>query len=86
MGFDRKYIWLGLLALVFLIFPLVFTLPFPRHVLIMIFLYATLGLAWNMIGGYAVFFIVMVIYLASLVLRYRNMQRDLATLEELEQK
>jgi len=39
-----------------------------------------------MIGGYAVFFMVMVIYLASLVLRYRNMQRDLATLEELEQK
>jgi len=36
-----------------LIYPLIFTLPFPRHVMIMIFLYATLGLAWNMIGGYA---------------------------------
>jgi branched-chain amino acid transport system permease protein len=38
---------------IFLIYPLIFTLPFPRHVMIMIFLYATLGLAWNMIGGYA---------------------------------
>ena len=37
----------------FLIYPLIFTLPFPRHLMIMIFLYATLGLAWNMIGGYA---------------------------------
>ncbi len=53
MGSDKKYIWLGLLAVLFLAFPLVFTLPFPRHVVIMIFLYATLGLAWNMIGGYA---------------------------------
>jgi len=53
MGFNKKYIWLGLGAVIFLIYPLIFTLPFPRHVMIMIFLYATLGLAWNMIGGYA---------------------------------
>ncbi len=53
MGSNKKYIWLGLGALIFLIYPLIFTLPFPRHVMIMIFLYATLGLAWNMIGGYA---------------------------------
>jgi branched-chain amino acid transport system permease protein len=53
MGSNKKYIWLGLGALIFLAYPLVFTLPFPRHVMIMIFLYATLGLAWNMIGGYA---------------------------------
>jgi len=39
-----------------------------------------------MIGGYAVFFIVMIVYLFSLVLRYRNMQRDLATLEDLEKE
>ncbi len=39
-----------------------------------------------MIGGYAVFFTVMIIYLVRLVVRYRNMKRDLATLEELEQK
>ena len=53
MGSNKKYIGLGLGALIFLIYPLIFTLPFPRHVMIMIFLYATLGLAWNMIGGYA---------------------------------
>jgi branched-chain amino acid transport system permease protein len=53
MGSNKKYIWLGLGALICLIYPLIFTLPFPRHVMIMIFLYATLGLAWNMIGGYA---------------------------------
>ena len=47
--------WMGLiiLAILFLLFPAFFTLPFPRHLLIMIFLYATMGLAWNLIGGYA---------------------------------
>ncbi len=54
MGTEKhKYIWLGIGAVVFLLYPLVFTLPFPRHLMIMIFLYAILGLAWNMIGGYA---------------------------------
>ena len=54
MGTDKnRYIWLGIGAVIFLIYPLIFTLPFPRHLMIMIFLYATLGLAWNMLGGYA---------------------------------
>ncbi len=39
-----------------------------------------------MLLGYAVFFIVSAIYLVSLVIRNRNLQRDLETLEELEQK
>jgi len=39
-----------------------------------------------MIGGYAVFFIVSAIYLASLYLRNRSLQRDLETLEELDAK
>ena len=39
-----------------------------------------------MIGGYAVFFIVSAIYLLSLYLRNRNLQRDLETLTELEAK
>lgn len=34
-------------------FPLVFKTPFPRHVLIMVLLYATMGIGWNIIGGYA---------------------------------
>lgn len=37
-----------------------------------------------MIGGYAVFFIVSAIYLASLIVRNRSLRRDLETLEELE--
>ncbi|MGH7278173.1 MAG: branched-chain amino acid ABC transporter permease [Candidatus Rokuibacteriota bacterium] len=35
-----------------LVFPAVFTLPFPRHVMIMIFLYASLAVAWNILAGY----------------------------------
>jgi branched-chain amino acid transport system permease protein len=43
----------GLLLLgVVLALPLVVTLPFPRHVMIMIFLYATLAQAWNLLAGY----------------------------------
>jgi branched-chain amino acid transport system permease protein len=35
-----------------LAFPLVFTLPYPRDVMIRIFLYATLAIAWNVLAGY----------------------------------
>jgi branched-chain amino acid transport system permease protein len=38
---------LGVLA-----FPLVFVKPFPRHVMIMIFLYGALATAWNVLAGY----------------------------------
>ena len=52
-GNKNKWIWLAVGLILILIYPLIMTLPFPRHLMIMIFLYATLGLAWNMIGGYA---------------------------------
>jgi hypothetical protein len=39
-----------------------------------------------LILGYAVFFIVMAIYLSSLFLRQRSLQRDLVTLQDLEKK
>jgi len=39
-----------------------------------------------MILGYAVFFVVSAIYLASLVIRSRNLNRDLETLAEMERK
>jgi len=52
-GNKGKWIWLVIGFVLCLIFPAFFTLPFPRHLMIMIFLYASLGLAWNMIGGYA---------------------------------
>ena len=35
-----------------LAFPLVFPRPFPRHVMIMIFLYGALATAWNILAGY----------------------------------
>lgn len=39
-----------------------------------------------MIAGYAVFFIVMAIYLISLFVRARNLNQDLTTLENLQQE
>ena len=42
----------ALLLLTVLAFPLVFTKPFPRHVMIMIFLYGALATAWNILAGY----------------------------------
>jgi branched-chain amino acid transport system permease protein len=42
----------GIALAALLAFPLYFTLPFPRHVMIMIFLYATLAQAWNILAGY----------------------------------
>jgi CcmD family protein len=37
-----------------------------------------------LIAGYAVIFLVMAAYLASLVVRHRNLEQDFETLEELE--
>jgi branched-chain amino acid transport system permease protein len=50
---NKNWIWLIIGAILVLLFPVFFTLPFPRHLMIMIFLYSTMGLAWNLIGGYA---------------------------------
>ncbi len=36
-----------------IVFPLFATNPFPRHLLIMIMMYATMTIGWNIIGGYA---------------------------------
>jgi branched-chain amino acid transport system permease protein len=42
----------ALLVLAVVAFPLLFTGPFPRHVMIMIFLYGALATAWNILAGY----------------------------------
>ncbi len=39
-----------------------------------------------MIAGYAVIFVVLAVYLASLFLRWRNLKRDLQSLEETGKK
>lgn len=49
-----------------------------------IFLQTTPDTANYMVAGYVVFFIVMVIYLASLVIRQRNLKQDLEVLEDLD--
>ena len=38
-----------------------------------------------MVAGYAIAFIVMGIYVASLYIRNRNLQRDMETLEEMDE-
>jgi branched-chain amino acid transport system permease protein len=43
---------LALLAAALVLYPLVFTRPYPRDVMIKIFLYALLAQAWNLLGGY----------------------------------
>lgn len=50
---NKNALWMIIAAILLLLYPLYFTLPFPRHLMLMIFLYATMGLAWNLIGGYA---------------------------------
>ena len=39
-----------------------------------------------MIAGYVIFFVVMAIYLASLFIRWRNLDQDLRMLEEMERE
>jgi branched-chain amino acid transport system permease protein len=42
-----------ILAIALLAFPLVFKKPFPQRMMILIFMYALLAEAWNILGGYA---------------------------------
>jgi len=48
-----KFLLYAAMAVFLLFFPAIFTLPFPQHIMIMIFLYAMLAQSWNIIGGYA---------------------------------
>ena len=50
----------------------------------MLFQEATTNTNGYMIAAYAVAFIVMALYVASLYIRTRNLNRDLSTLEELD--
>jgi branched-chain amino acid transport system permease protein len=42
----------ALFACLLAVFPVLFKNPFPRHLMIMIMLYATMSIGWNIIGGY----------------------------------
>jgi hypothetical protein len=39
-----------------------------------------------MLGGYAAITIVLAVYLVSLIVRWRNLKRDLKTLDEIQKK
>ncbi len=47
---------------------------------------ATPNTSMYMYAGYAIFFLVTIIYLASLMIRHRNLEQDLHTLEEMEKE
>jgi branched-chain amino acid transport system permease protein len=53
MRARRLRVALGVaLGLALLLYPAVFTRPYPRDIMIKIFLYALLAQAWNLLGGY----------------------------------
>ena len=52
----------------------------------MFFDQATPDTSVYMIAGYSIFFVISIIYLASLLIRTRNLHRDLDTLESLQQE
>jgi len=50
----------------------------------MLFLQTTPDTSGYMIAGFAIAFIVMALYVASMAMRTRNLNQDLTTLEELD--
>lgn len=49
----RTWLWLGVLAAILLVLPLVVTSRFAIDIFIRILLFAFIGVAWNLMGGYA---------------------------------
>lgn len=49
---KKSFIYSLLFLLVLLVLPIVIDHPYYRHVLIMMIIWATLGVAWNILGGY----------------------------------
>jgi len=53
-NFASKQASFPIIVLILLIlFPLVITQPFPQHVMILVFIFGMIGVAWNIMGGYA---------------------------------
>jgi branched-chain amino acid transport system permease protein len=49
-----KQVSFPILVLILLVlFPVVITQPFPQHVMILVFMFGMVGVAWNIMGGYA---------------------------------
>ena len=53
MGTLKKYLWLGVLIVVALLLPLVWHSAFAIDILVRVVLFAFIGVAWNLMGGYA---------------------------------
>jgi branched-chain amino acid transport system permease protein len=49
----RSWVWLGALTAVLIVLPLVVTDRFATDIFIRILLFAFIGVAWNLMGGYA---------------------------------
>jgi len=49
---SPQRVLLGLALFAALVYPWVFTKPFPQHLMTMVFMYAMLGTAWNILGGF----------------------------------
>lgn len=53
-NYTSKQSLSGLIAFIlFVVFPLVIRQPFPQHVVILVFMFGMMGVAWNIMGGYA---------------------------------
>ncbi len=51
---TAKQILCGVVVLILLLlFPWVIEQPFPQHVMILVFMFGMMGVAWNIMGGYA---------------------------------
>jgi branched-chain amino acid transport system permease protein len=53
-GFTpRQIVSGGVVLAVLIVLPLIITSTFFRHVMILVFMFGTMGVAWNIMGGYA---------------------------------
>jgi len=52
MGHGLRWAAAAAVLILLIVFPQVVTKPYPRHVMISIFLYAMLAQAWNLLAGY----------------------------------
>jgi len=50
---NRSWFWLAVLALAAVVLPLVVSDPFALDIFIRVLLFAFIGVAWNLMGGYA---------------------------------
>ncbi len=48
-----QILWIGIALAILIIYPFIFQGSFAQHLMIMVFMYAALSLAWDLIGGHA---------------------------------